>query len=345
MTTHRCRIHIVGASGQLGYALLATQPAFLWEVGQETPLVMYSRRDCDLSDPSVFTAGETLMLGPGDIVLNCAAYTAVDAAEENSDLAYRVNAEAPGELAALCRERGAHLVHLSTDYVFGGQPRFDDAGQCLPWETDDPVSPSCVYGASKAAGEAAIMDAWAGAEGPQQAVIVRTSWLFTGPQRHQWGVRGRDFVTTMQDLYREKGSVTVVNDQRGCPTYSLDLAWGLWELCQKLCHGESVPALLHATNSGFTTWFEFAQAIISQLDSDAAAAVHPCTSSEFPTPAARPSWSVLSSTSWQDAGLTPLRSWQDALREALADSAQGSLPTPATRHLPIPQFEFNQSDR
>lgn len=329
MTTHRCRIHIVGASGQLGYALLTTQPAFLWEVGQETPLVMYSRRDCDLSDPKVFTAGETLMLGPGDIVINCAAYTAVDAAEEDADLAYRINAEAPGELAALCRERGAHLIQLSTDYVFGGEPRLDDAGQRLPWETTDPVSPRCVYGASKAAGEAAIMEAWAGVEGPQQAVVVRTSWLFTGPQRRQWGVRGRDFVTTMQKLYQERGSLTVVNDQYGCPTYSLDLAHGLWELCQKQCHGETVPSLLHATNAGVTTWFDFAQAIIGQQGSDAAAAVHSCPSSEFPTPAARPSWSVLSPTSWEDAGLTPLRTWQDALREALARSIHG-VPTRVT---------------
>lgn len=329
VTTHRCRIHIVGASGQLGYALLTTQPAFLWKVGQETPLVTYSRRDCDLSDPTVFTSGETLMLGPEDIVINCAAYTAVDAAEENPDLAYRINAEAPGELAALCRERGTHLIHLSTDYVFGGQPRRDDAGQCLPWETDDPVSPRCVYGASKAAGEAAIMDAWAGAEGPHQAVIVRTSWLFTGPKRRQWGVRGSDFVITMQDLYQAKGSVTVVNDQYGCPTYSLDLARGLWELCQKLCHGEAVPSLLHATNSGFTTWFNFAQAIIGQRDSDAATAVRPCASSEFPTSATRPSWSTLSPTSWHDAGLTPLRSWQEALEAALDECTQGADTEPA----------------
>lgn len=328
MTKQCPRIHIVGATGQLGHALISTQPAFFWEMGAETPLVTYSRRDCDFTTPTVFRDGETLLLNEGDIVINCAAYTAVDKAEENPVLAYRINAEAPGELARLCYQRGAHLLHLSTDYVFGGPPRRSAAGHNLPWETGDPVAPQSVYGASKAAGEAAVQEVWRGVGADAttpQAVIVRTSWLFTGPQRHQWGVRGRDFVTTMQQLYRERGRLRVVADQFGSPTYSLDLARGLWELCQKLCRGERVPALLHASNAGVASWHTFATAIITG-SGGSAERVQPCTSREFPTVATRPHWSVLSPTEWRAAGLTPLRPWEAALAEAL-------------------RFEFIQPDR
>ena len=139
-----------------------------------------------------------------------------------------------------------------------------------------------------------------------------------GPQRSQWGIGGGDFVTTMRRLYREKKHLTVVDDQYGCPTYSCDLARGIWEICHKLRQGVTIPGLLHASNAGATTWYEFATAIItgsggSTMD------VSPCRSSDFPTAAVRPAWSVLSPTSWNNAGLMPFRSWREALAESLQE--------------------------
>ena len=316
-------IHILGAHGQLGCALRATHPVFSGSVSNgETVVTSYSRADCNLADLHVFTGNSALSVDSGDIVINCAAYTAVDAAEHDDAMAYRINAEAPGELAVLCRQRGAHLIHISTDYVFGGEPRRDENGMPLPWGVSDPVSPQCVYGVSKAAGEDVIRKVWQDVQqegkGTQPAVIVRTSWLFTGPQRSQWGIGGGDFVTTMRRLYREKKHLTVVDDQYGCPTYSCDLARGIWEICHKLRQGVTIPGLLHASNAGATTWYEFATAIItgsggSTMD------VSPCRSSDFPTAAVRPAWSVLSPTSWNNAGLMPFRSWREALAESLQE--------------------------
>jgi dTDP-4-dehydrorhamnose reductase len=236
---------------------------------------------------------------PGDVVINCAAYTAVDAAETDEENAARVNETGPAVLGRACAEVGARVIHVSTDYVFAG-----DAS--VPYEPDDPTAPRTAYGRTKLAGEVALHR-----ELPS-ATVVRTAWVYTGS--------GSDFVATMLRLERERDTVDVVNDQLGSPTYSADLADALLELA---LHPGPVPPVVHATNSGSATWFDLARAVFSAVGSDPER-VRPCSSAQFVRPAPRPAYSVLSPASWTGAGLTPLRDWKDALAAALAGSAADS---------------------
>jgi dTDP-4-dehydrorhamnose reductase len=226
-----------------------------------------------------------------DVVVNCAAYTAVDDAEKAEDVAYRVNATGPAVLAAACAPEGVRLVHLSTDYVFAG-----DADR--PYEVDDPPAPRSAYGRTKLAGEEAVRDLL-----PASSYVVRTAWLY--------GAGGANFVKTMVRLEREKETVEVVDDQRGAPTWSAHLARGLVELGRS-----NAPAgVYHCTGGGETTWFGFTKAIFEELGADPAR-VLPTTSEAFARPAPRPAYSVLSHRAWIAAGLTPMPHWRDALREA-----------------------------
>lgn len=225
-----------------------------------------------------------------DVVLNAAAWTDVDGAEASPDAAYAVNADAPGHLAAACASAGAKLVHVSTDYVFGGEGT-------APYREDEPVSPRSVYGASKAAGERAVLEVGA------RAFVVRTAWLY--------GVGGGNFVKTMARLQAERDTVDVVEDQRGSPTWSADLARGLVALARS----DAAPGVYHCTNSGETTWYELARAVFAELGADPDR-VHPTTSDRFPRPAPRPAYSVLSDARWRAAGLPTLRPWRAALAEA-----------------------------
>ena len=229
------------------------------------------------------------------VVVNCAAYTAVDAAEDDEETAYAVNAAAPALLATACAKVDARLVHVSTDYVFPG-----DATR--PYEVDDPTGPRSAYGRTKLAGELAVREIL-----PDLSYVVRTAWLY--------GATGQNFVKTMVRLEREKDTVAVVDDQRGSPTWSKDLAAGLLALA-----GAEAPAgTYHATNGGDTTWHGFTQAIFEELGADPAR-VLPTTSDAFVRPAPRPAYSVLSPRAWNDAGLPPLQGWREALAEAFRTS-------------------------
>lgn len=301
------QLHILGAGGQLAHALVSTMPDIYDKPGR---VALYQRKDCDFTDPRSFENDTSLALHPGDIVINCAAYTDVDRAEDDPEGANQVNAQAPAALARLCKKRGAQLIHMSTDYVFSGK----DIGR--PLETFDSTGATTVYGASKAAGEAAVLE-----ECPNNSVIIRTAWLFTGPLRDSWGLRSNDFVTTIQKLYQvKKKPIQVVDDQFGSPTYSMDLARGIWEVVGRLMQSEELPQILHATNAGTTTWYAFASEIVG-LSGGKRGRVMPCSSKDYPTKAERPHWSVLSGASWEDAGLTPLRHWKKALAEALTMGA------------------------
>lgn len=236
-------------------------------------------------------------VAPGAVVVNCAAYTAVDAAESDEAAATAVNETGARNLASACSRAGADLIHVSTDYVFSGDRTGDDAA---PYEPGDPTGPRTVYGRTKLAGELAIREVLPDAQ------IVRTAWVYTGT--------GTDFVATMLRLEREKDTVAVVDDQLGSPTYSEDLAAGLLELARV---GGPRGATLHATNAGSATWFDLARAVFAGVGADPER-VRPCTSAEFVRPAPRPACSVLSPRAWEAAGLTPLRPWQDALADALA---------------------------
>ncbi len=214
------------------------------------------------------------------MLLNAAAYTAVDAAETDRERAFAVNATGPGNLAAAAAAVGAGLIHVSTDYVFPG-----DADR--PYEIDDPTGPRSVYGASKLAGEQAVLDAH------EHAHVVRTAWVY--------GANGSNFVRTMAKLEQSHPTVSVVDDQLGSPTWSADLATGLLELAEA-----DVPGgVLHATNAGSTTWYGLARAVFEELGTDPER-VLPTTTAQFPRPAHRPAYSVLSPEAWAAAGLRPV---------------------------------------
>lgn len=228
-----------------------------------------------------------------DVLVNAAAYTAVDPAEANEPVAYKVNATGPAVLAAALARGTGRLIHVSTDYVFAG-----DAEK--PYEVDDQPDPRSAYGRTKLAGELAVRDLL-----PDRSHVVRTAWVYGGG--------GPNFVKTMARLERERETVSVVDDQRGSPTWSADLARALVELARS-----SAPAgTYHCTGSGDTTWFGFTQAIFEELGADPSR-VLPTTTDKFPRPAPRPAFSVLSDTAWRAAGLTPMPHWRDALHTAFA---------------------------
>ncbi|NLU81900.1 dTDP-4-dehydrorhamnose reductase [Rhodococcus sp. HNM0569] len=275
------RILVTGAAGQLGTAVVDRARRGGLDVDARTS------RELDVTDPAAVRDA----VAAGTVVVNCAAYTAVDAAETDEDAARRVNADGPGLLAAACAAAGARLVHVSTDYVFGGDAR-------AAYDVADSPAPQTAYGRTKLAGERAVHAAL------PSATIVRTAWVYTGT--------GTDFVATMLRLERERETVNVVADQVGAPTYTGDLADGLLEIVAR----DAPPPLLHFTNSGRASWYDLARAVFEEAGADPTRVV-PCTSAEFVRPAPRPAFSVLSLRAWQDAGFTPPRAWRTALHEAL----------------------------
>jgi dTDP-4-dehydrorhamnose reductase len=230
---------------------------------------------------------------PGDVVINCAAYTAVDAAESDEARAHAVNAVGPGYIAHACARAGAEFIHISTDYVFSGPKR-------TPYEIDDETAPVGVYGRTKLAGEFAVLTAM------PDAHIVRTAWIYEGAD-------GGDFVAVMRRLAAGEKTVDVVDDQIGSPTYAADLVGALLEVAD----GKIREPLLHAANAGEASRYEQAKAVFEGVGADPAR-VRPVGSDRHPRPAPRPEYSALSGRLSADAGLTPLRPWREALAAALA---------------------------
>jgi len=227
-----------------------------------------------------------------DIVVNAAAWTAVDDAETHEAQAFSVNAVGAANLARACSAAGARMVQVSTDYVFSG-----DATS--PYAEDAPPAPRSAYGRTKAAGEWAVQ-----AHLPSASWVVRTAWLY--------GAHGPNFVKTMARLASERDTVSVVDDQRGQPTCTVDLARAIVSLVDT----KAPFGTYHGTSSGETTWFGFARAIFAELGLDPAR-VKPATTDAFPRPAPRPAYSVLGHEAWSHAGLPGLPDWQQALTEAL----------------------------
>jgi dTDP-4-dehydrorhamnose reductase len=224
--------------------------------------------------------------------VNCAAYTAVDRAETEQDMAYLVNAEAPGLLAALCHERQVRFLHLSTDYVFDGSGR-------TPYKEEDAPGTINVYGASKLAGELQVRKL------NEDAVIVRTSWVYSE--------FGRNFVKTMLNLMKDRELVKVVNDQWGSPTYAADLAEAIMGIVKS---DTWAPGIFHFCNEGVITWYELACAIRDL--SGSGCRVEPIPTKEFPTPAARPSYSVLDTRKIREVYGIAVRPWKESLRRCLS---------------------------
>jgi dTDP-4-dehydrorhamnose reductase len=276
------RLLITGAGGQLGQDLL--------QLLSGDVVVGLTHHDLDVADASAVL--DAVAQHQPEVVINAAAWTDVDGAEADEIAAKAVNRDGPANFAAACAKHNAALVHISTDYVFDGTGT-------QPYAEDAPVAPQSAYGRSKAAGERAVLDAG----GPYY--VVRTAWLY--------GAGGRNFVRTMAGLARGGTTVDVVDDQRGAPTWTRDLASGLIELIDK----RPAPGVYHATSAGDTTWFTFAQAIFAEVGEDPTR-VRPVSSAAFPRPAPRPAYSVLSANRWLSASLTPLPHWRDALASAVA---------------------------
>ena len=291
------RIVITGANGQVGRRLTAEATRLGYEV------VALNSRQWDITDP---TAGEGIVEA-GDMVVNCAAYTAVDDAEAHPDAANSVNALGAGNVARTCARAGARLIHISTDYVFGGH--FD--GALRPYDIDDHPEPVSVYGKSKLAGERAVH-----AELPD-AQVVRTAWVYTG-------VAG-DFVGAIAKRAAGDGQIDVVADQTGSPTFVGDLVGALLQIV-----GSGITApLLHAANAGAVSRFEQARAVFAGIGADPDR-VRPVTTDKYPRPAPRPSYTALSSRLSAAAGLTPLRPWHDALAVALREAGWEAGRIPST---------------
>jgi dTDP-4-dehydrorhamnose reductase len=283
---------VVGARGQVGRLIAASAPHAL----------LLDRAEVDITDADAVRRA-LAHLGPHTTVVNCAAHTAVDAAETDVAAAEAINVAGPANLARVTAETGARLVHVSTDYVFDGSLPADSTRRPLePEDLDPEARPRSVYGRTKLDGERAARAA------DPRTTVVRTAWVYTG------AAGGSDFVATMRRLESERDTVSVVDDQVGSPTYAVDLARGLLTLAATPA---TVGSTLHATNGGACSWFELARAVFAGIGADPDRVV-PTTTADFPRPAPRPAWSVLSQRSWEQAGLTPLRDWRSALTAALA---------------------------
>jgi dTDP-4-dehydrorhamnose reductase len=287
----RLTVLVPGGSGQLGRDLAALASPSVDVVAPGS-----AELDVTLTGQVLASVGalaeRARETGSAPVVINAAAYTAVDAAETDEERAFAVNADGPRVLAAACAARRVPLIHVSTDYVFPG-----DASR--PYEPSDELGPRSAYGRTKAAGEDAVLGSGA------SSWVVRTSWLY--------GKSGANFVKTIARLESSRATLSVVDDQVGGPTWTFDLASGLVELASRVAAGDGPERrVLHCTNTGSVTWCGFARAIFTHLGADPGR-VHPCTTAEFPRPAARPAYSVLSPASWREAGLTPLRPWDEAL--------------------------------
>jgi len=272
------RVTLFGASGLLGHGLVQ-------QLGTEQ-LTALSSKDADLRDRTRIR--DVIHDSRPDWILLSAAYTDVDGCESNRDLAFAVNCEGAIHVAEAARDAASRLLFLSTDYVFDGAKR-------SPYEVDDPRNPTSVYGETKARAEERLLDIL------PEVCIARTSWLF--------GHGGKCFPATILKLASTRPEISVVDDQRGSPTFTRDLASALVELCRADARG-----IVHVTNSANCTWYEFATEIVRA--SGLPTKVNPVTTAEFPRPAKRPAYSVLSPDSLHAYNIH-LPDWKDALRRYL----------------------------
>ena len=295
---------VTGAAGMLGRDLTALLAAR----GEE--ITALTRADLDITD--LAAVAKAVDAAKPDVVVNCAAWTAVDAAEEHEARALAINGHGAANLAAACAAAGALLVHPSTDYVFDGQAR-------SPYPEDAPTAPAGAYGRTKLAGEQAVRAALPGA-----SYIVRTAWLY--------GAHGKNFVKTMLRLAAGGTSPGVVADQHGQPTWTADVAAQVVALIER----SAPPGVYHATSSGQTSWFGFAEEIFQRYHASVRAAQdqdqgqdlggeperslaspRPISTADYPTPARRPAYSVLGHDAWPAAGIAPIGDWKEALHRAL----------------------------
>ena len=277
------KVLVTGVKGQLGYDVVNE----LTKRGHE--FVGVDIDEMDITDGEA--CRRVITEAAPDAVIHCAAYTAVDAAEDNEDLCRRVNADGTRNIALVCRDLDIKMVYISTDYVFDGQGT-------RPWEPDDARDPLNVYGVTKCEGEMAVEEL------VKKFFIVRIAWVF--------GVNGKNFIKTMLRLGQERGAVSVVDDQIGSPTYTYDLARLLVDMTESEHYGR-----YHATNEGFCSWYEFACEIFKQAGMNVT--VSPVTSDQYPAKAKRPMNSRMDKSKLDEMGFKRLPSWQDALGRYLKE--------------------------
>lgn len=281
---------IFGRTGQLAIELARRAP-------DGVDPVMLGRDAADLASPE--TCARAVTETDADIVINAAAYTAVDQAETEPDLARLVNARSPGAMARAAAARGLPFIHVSTDYVFDG------SGE-RPWREDDPTGPLGVYGQTKLEGERAVLDA-GGA-----AIILRTAWVFSA--------HGRNFVKTMLRLGAERPDLPIVADQRGGPTAAADIADAIWTIADAFATGNGVPGIYHFSGAPAVTWADFAEAIFANSRRiTAAPRVRRIATSEYPTPARRPANSVLDCTRIRETYGIAQPDWRQSLVQVIEE--------------------------
>ena len=286
-------ILITGANGQLGHEMrnvLAGDQrfnAFYTDVAGDNVVML------DITDEAVVE--KFVAVNDIRIIVNCAAYTAVDAAEDNEPLAARLNAEAVGILARVAKRHGARMIHISTDYVFDGQG-------CIPYTEDMPTCPQSAYGRTKLDGEHLLLDTLG-----EDAVILRTAWLYSP--------YGKNFVKTMLALGKDKPALKVVFDQVGSPTCARDLAHAILTV---ITADEWHPGIYHFSNEGVISWYDFTLAI-HRLAGITTCDVQPCHSDEFPAKAHRPAYSVLDKTKFKTTFGVTVPYWHDSLEQTVKE--------------------------
>lgn len=283
------KVLITGAGGQVGRALLDAVP-------DEIEVIACTHADLDVG--AAAAVGDFIGRHRPAVIINAAAYTAVDQAESEPDSAQRVNAAGPGHLASAAREYGARLLHISTDFVF-------DGAATSPYRPDSATHPLSVYGRTKLDGEQAVIEAL-----PEHSTIVRTAWVYAAT--------GRNFLRTMLRMMRANGAVRVVADQIGTPTAARSLAAALW----RIAANSGIRGIHHWTDAGVASWYDFAVAIAEQGGElgllPPKIGVTPITTAQYPTPARRPAYSVLDKGSLAAYGLTPTH-WRERLRTVLKE--------------------------
>ena len=281
------RLLVFGQTGQVAREIAALAGP---DLGVET----LARAEADLTDPSICAA--QIGVTDADVVINAAAYTAVDKAESEEDLAHLVNAESPAAMAEAAAERGLPFLQVSTDYVFDGRGE-------RPWREDDPTGPLGAYGRSKLAGEAAV----AAAGGAH--VILRTSWVFSA--------HGANFVKTMLKAGAERDRLRVVDDQHGGPTAAADIAAALVHIARAFVEDRGVSGVFHYGGAPHVSWAGFARAIFAETGWPAPPAVDPIVTADWPTPARRPANSTLDCTRIAETYGLAAPDWRPALSEVV----------------------------
>lgn len=282
-------ILITGANGQLG-----SEFRDVVEQYPQHQFHFYSRAELDIANAE--NVQDAFKLVRPNFCVNCAAYTAVDKAETETEAAFAINATGTKNLAAACAHYRAKFIHVSTDYVFDGTGT-------EPYHEEHPTNPVNAYGQSKLQGEVAALAA------NPDAIVIRTSWVYSA--------HGANFVKTMLRLMQSRPEISVVADQKGSPTYAADLAAAILQIIKS---SKWQGGIYHFSNEGVITWFEFAQAIKELTNSTCV--VHPITTKDYPTPAKRPAYSVLDKTKIQQTFNLQLKDWKESLKQCLAKLAQ-----------------------